>query len=150
MPMVHRGREDAMSANDQELQSARRIPSPEHLNDYLKVTNPKIWALLIAIILFIGGFWLWSTVTTIESYATGTAQAVGGELVITFDDDKKASRVQPGMEMTVGDVRTEILAVGTDDKGHVVASAQAHVPDGSYLVRVGYKTSQVIDMLLNT
>ena len=24
------------------------------------------------------------------------------------------------------------------------------LPDGSYLVRVGYKTSQVIDMLLNT
>ena len=139
-----------MGDDNQGTQSDRRITSPEQLNDYLKVTNPKIWVLLVAIVLFIGGFLLWSSVTTIESYATGTARAVGGELTVTFDDAAKASNVQPGMEMTVGDMQTEVLTVGTDANGNLVASAMAHIPDGSYQVRVGYKTTQMISMLLNT
>ena len=138
-----------MGGDGEQLQDTRRISSPEQLNDYLKVTSPKIWVLLSAVILLVAGLLLWSSFTTIESYATGTAQAVGGELVVTFDDPEKASKVQPGMEMEVGDVETEVLAVGTNENGDLIASARAHIPDGSYKVRVGYKTTQVISMLLN-
>ena len=53
------------------------------------------------------------------------------------------------MQMDVGDVRTEVLTVGTDENGETVASARAHIPDGSYSVRVGYNATQVITMLLN-
>ena len=138
-----------MGGDGEQLQDTRRISSPEQLNDYLKVTSPKIWVLLSAVILLVAGLLHWSSFTTIESYATGTAQAVGGELVVTFDDPEKASKVQPGMEMEVGDVETEVLAVGTNENGDLIASAHAHIPDGSYKVRVGYKATQVISMLLN-
>ena len=126
-----------------------RISSPEQLDDYLKVTSPKVWVLLISIALLLAGLLLWGGFTTIESYATGTARAVGGELTITFDDAAKASRVQPGMQIEVGDMSTEVLTVGQDEGGNLVASAQANIPDGSYDVRVGYATTQVISMLLN-
>ena len=129
--------------------SARRISSPEQLNDYLRVTNPKVWVLLVAITLLLAGLLLWGGFTTIESYATGTARAVGGEITVTFDDAKKAGKVQPGMQLEVGDVRAEVLAVGADEDGNPVASARANIPDGSYDVRVGYKATQVISMLLN-
>ena len=138
-----------MSSGDAAGKDLRRMSSPEQLNDYLRVTSPKIWVLLVAIILLVASFLVWSSLTTIESYATGTARAVGGDLVVTFDDPAKASRVQPGMEMEVGDVRTEVLTVGTDENGGLVASAQARIPDGLYSVRVGYKATQVISMLLN-
>lgn len=138
-----------MGVDSETMQDTGRISSPEQLNDYLKVTSPKIWVLLAAVILLVCGLLLWSGFTTIESYATGTARAVGGELVVTFDDAAKASKVQPGMEMEVGDVQTEVLTVGTDESGEIVASARANIPDGSYDVRVGYKTMQVISMLLN-
>ena len=132
-----------------ESPGARRMASPEQLNDYLKVTNPKIWLLLVAVSLLIGGLLLWSSFTTIESYATGTASAVGGELVVVFDDAGKAGNVKAGMEMEVGDIKTTVLTVGTDEKGNMVASAQATIPDGTYEVRVGYNAAQVISMLLN-
>ena len=132
-----------------EGQGARRIASPEQLNDYLKVTTPKIWLLLLAVALIIVGLLLWSGFTTIESYATGTAIADGGELTVTFDDAAKADKVQAGMEMEVGDVKAEVLTVGTDADGQLVASAHANIPDGSYEVRVGYNATQVISMLLN-
>ena len=130
-------------------QGVRRMSSPEQLNDYLKVTNPKIWMLLVAVALLIVGLLLWGSFTTIESYATGTARAYGGELMVTFDDPDKASKVQPGMEMEVGDVKTEVRTIGTDDGGNIVASAQVTIPDGTYDVRVGYNAMQVISMLLN-
>ena len=132
-----------------ELQNARRISSPEQLDDYLKVTTPKVWVLLVAVILLVGGLLLWSGFTTIESNVTGTARAVGGELTVTFADPAKAAKVEPGMEMEVGGVKTEVLTIGTDDAGNLVASAHANIPDGSYDVRVGYKSTQVISMLLN-
>ena len=126
-----------------------RISSPEQLNDYLKVTSPKVWVLIAAIGLLIVGLLLWSGFTTVESYATGTARVSGGELTVTFDDATKAQKVLPGMEMEVGDVKVEVLAVGTNEQGEPVASARANIPDGSYAVRVGDKTTQVISMLLN-
>ena len=126
-----------------------RISSPEQLNDYLKVTSPKIWVLLAAIILLIVSLLVWSNTATIESYATGTARADHGELVAKFDDPKKAINVEAGMKMEIGDVEAEVLTVGMDENGEVVASAQANIPDGAYKVRVGYNTTQVISMLLN-
>ena len=138
-----------MGAGGMRGPAARRMTSPEQLNDYLKVTNPKIWALLVAVLLILGGFLLWSGFTTIESYATGTARAVGGELTVMFDNPEQAARVQPGMEMEVGDMRTEVLVVGVDDEGNTVATAQTTIPDGTYSVRVGYNATQVLSMLMN-
>lgn len=130
-------------------QGASRLSSPEQLNDYLRVTNPRIWVLLAAVILLVCGLLAWSTVATIESYATGTATADAGELVVVFDDSVQAQHVQAGMMLDVGDTQAEILTVGTDSNGNVVASSHANIPDGAYDVRVGYKTTQVIKLLLN-
>ena len=138
-----------MAGADMGGQGVRRVSSPEQLNDYLKVTNPKIWLLLVAVALLIVGLLLWSSFTTIESYATGTARAIGGELTVTFDDPMTASKVEAGMEMEVGGMSTEVLTVGTDSDGNIIASAQTNIPDGTYDVRVGYNSAQVISMLLN-
>ena len=53
------------------------------------------------------------------------------------------------MEMEVGGMSTEVLTVGTDSDGNIIASAQTNIPDGTYDVRVGYNSAQVISMLLN-
>lgn len=138
-----------MENNMAKSQAGSVLHSPEQLNDYLKVTTPKIWVLLVAVIILVGGLLLWSSFATIESYASGTASAKAGELTVTFDDATKASKVKPGMEMEVGDVKTAVLTIGTNEKGEIIASAQAKIPDGVYNVRVGYNTAQVISMLFN-
>lgn len=132
-----------------ENQSAGRISSPEQLNDYLRVTNPRIWMLLAAIILVVAGLLLWSCFATVEIYASGTARADAGELTVTFNDPTKAANVKAGMQMEVGDRVCEVLTVGTDGSGNVVASAKESIPDGTYDARVGYSTMQVISILFN-
>ena len=125
------------------------LSSPEQLGDYLKVTTPKVWVLLGAVVLIIVALFTWGATTVIESYASGTAIAKSGELAITFDDQTKASKVKAGMELEIGDAKSEIETVGTDDAGNVIASAKSNVPDGSYNIKVGYNSTQVISMLLN-
>ena len=126
-----------------------RITSPEQLSDYLKVTTPKIWILLLAVVLLLIGFFAWSSSAVVESYAVGTAHAHDGQITVLFDNSKRASHVKAGMELEIGDTKVDIETVGTDNDGAVIASAQANIPDGAYEVRVGYKTTQVISMLFN-
>ena len=46
--------------------SLERISTPEQLNDYIKVTKPSVWVVLIATILLIAGALLWAIFGKIE------------------------------------------------------------------------------------
>ena len=41
--------------------------SPEQLNDYIKVTNPGVWATLIAVIVLLVGFCVWGVFGKLET-----------------------------------------------------------------------------------
>lgn len=49
--------------------SMDRISSPEQLNDYIRVTTPSVWLVLIAIILLLAGMLAWSVLGTVEAHA---------------------------------------------------------------------------------
>ena len=53
------------------------------------------------------------------------------------------------MNVKVGDLTTPVLSVGSDENGNPIAIANANLPDGSYEASVGYKSTQIIDMLFN-
>ena len=129
--------------------SVDRIASPEQLEDYLHVTSPAAWIVLCAVIALLAGLLVWSSVTAVESYASGTAEARDGVLTITFDDELQEKNIAPGMNVTVGGLVTPVVSVGRDADGRLIAVASADVPDGEYGVKVGYKRTQIIRMLFN-
>ena len=130
-------------------ESLKRVSSPEQLNEYLQVTSPTSWVVFGAAILLIVSLLIWSSVTAVESYAAGDAEVRGGVLTLRFDDVEKASHVEVGMNVKVGDLTTPVLSVGSDENGNPIAIANANLPDGSYEASVGYKSTQIIDMLFN-
>ena len=130
-------------------ESVERVSSPEQLSDYLHVTSPAIWVVLAAVIVLLASLFVWSSVTAVESYATGRAEVRGGVLTMTFDDAEKAENVTVGMNVKVGDVVSPVLSIGRDENGSPLAVADANLPDGSYDARVGYKSTQIIKMLFN-
>ena len=130
-------------------ESVERVSSPEQLSDYLHVTSPAIWIVLAAVILLLASLFVWSSVTAVESYATGRAEVRGGVLTLTFDDAERAGNVEVGMNVKVGDLVTPVLSVGTDGDGGLLAVANVNLPDGSYDARVGYRSTQIIDILFN-
>ena len=129
--------------------SIDRISSPEQLGDYLHVTAPSIWIVLLAVLLLLASLLVWSAVTAVESYAAGTAEVQSGVLTLTFDDGEKAENVEVGMNVKIGEYQTPVLSVGQDGVGNVFAVAETNLTDGAYEAKVGYRSTRIIQMLFN-
>ena len=57
--------------------SLERISSPEALNDYIRVTSPAVWLILIATVILLLGMLAWSVFGTVEKQnADGSTQTV--------------------------------------------------------------------------
>ena len=137
---------------DQQLfrkKSLDRISSPEQLNDYLRVTNPSVWVILLAVIILLAGLLYWSSVTTIESYVSGTAEVKGGVMNIRFDDQQVAKKVEAGMKVSAGDTETSLSSIGRDANGLYIGTAPTSLSDGFYPVRVSYKQTQILSLLFD-
>ena len=105
------------------------------------------WA--IAVILLLAGVLLWTSIASIDSFATGTAQVSDGTMMIRFDDTQIAKSVQTGMTVTTGDSSAQISNVGYTDDGSIFALAATSLTDGTYPVKVVYKQTQVLRLLFN-
>lgn len=133
-------------ANDKN--GKERISSPEQLGDYLHVTTPAVWAVLLAVFILIGGLFVWSGVTAVESYAVGKAYVHNGAMMLRFDDAQKAENVDVGMDIHVGSLSAPVISVGKDSEGSF-AVGTVDLPDGEYEARVGYKSTQILSLLFN-
>jgi len=47
--------------------SLERIQSPEEMHDYMRVTSPRLWMILAAIMILLAGFIAYASTTTMES-----------------------------------------------------------------------------------
>ena len=129
--------------------SLDRISSPEALDDYLHVTTPSVWLILIAIIMLLVGMLIWSHVASIDSFATGRAQVENGTMHIEFDNEQIARNVQSGMVVMSGETQSRISSVGVDSQGRIFALAPTDLADGHYVVDVLFRKTQVIQLLFN-
>lgn len=129
--------------------SVERISSPESLGDYLRVTSPAVWMILVAVILLLVGMLVWSASASIDSFVTGTAQVENGNMQLHFDDETLVQSVQVGMSVIVGETECRLSSIGTDAEGRLFASASTTLADGSYPARVVFRSTQVIRLLFN-
>ena len=126
--------------------SLDRIQSPEQLNDYLRVTEPSVWVLLLAVILLLAGLLIWGSVTYIDSVATGSAEVVEGSMTLRFDRPADAESVEPGMFVQIGETSAQILSLGQDEQGRF-ALARVDLPDGRYEASVRYRQTQILKLI---
>ena len=129
--------------------SLERITSPEELSDYLRVTSPSVWLVLVAVILLLAGVLVWRAATSIDSVVTGTAQVENGTMRILFDDQQLAQSVQTGMTVKVGETESTISGIGTGASGSLFASGVTTLANGSYPARVVLRKTQVLRLLFN-
>ena len=61
--------------------SIERIESPEKLNDYLKVTSPGVWLVLITVIVILAGVCIWGVFGRIQATAPAAVVSKDGESV---------------------------------------------------------------------
>lgn len=128
--------------------SIDRISSPEQLTDYLRVTNPGIWVLLAAIILLLGGLFVWSMVGNLETVADGVAVVENGTAQIMVTDTVNGD-IASGMTVRIGDDEYSIATVEKDEYGRAVAFAPIDKADGKYDVKIVTESIHPIKFLFD-
>ena len=64
--------------------SITRVSSPEQLNDYIRVTKPSVWIVLIALVLLLAGMLAWSIFGRVEVHnADGTTEEIAPITYVT-------------------------------------------------------------------
>ena len=64
--------------------SMERVSSPEELNDYIRVTTPSVWVVLIALVLLLVGMLAWSVFGTVEVHnEDGSTQEIAPITYVT-------------------------------------------------------------------
>ena len=124
-----------------------RIASPEQLTDYLRVTNPGIWVILLAVILLLAGVFAWSMVGTLET-KTEVKVVVSDHTaeVIPLGSETLAE----GMPLRVGGQAYIIAYAGTDEYGRFTGTAEVTLPDGTYDGSVVIEAVHPISFLLES
>lgn len=90
--------------------SIERISSPEQLNEYIRVSTPSVWMLLIAIVVLLAGVCVWGVAGRLET--TLSAAAVAGEGgVVAYVRGEEAAAIKAGMEVSIGDERGSIASI---------------------------------------
>lgn len=129
--------------------SLERISSPDQMEEYLRVTNPSVWMMLLAAVVLVVGMIVWGAFASFESSASGTAKVENGKMTIYFDDSAEAKNLKTGMKVSVGETEVAINSMGKSDDGRTIAVADTELADGWYPATVPYKRTRVISLLLN-
>ena len=61
------------------------IDSPEELSEYIHVTTPSIWLVLIAIAILVAGTLVWATQAKLKTVAEGYAVVENNVAVVYFE-----------------------------------------------------------------
>ncbi len=64
--------------------SLQKVSSPEQLDDYIRVTSPSVWLILLALIILLAGLLAYSIFGTVEGYEKdGTAMSMHPIVLVT-------------------------------------------------------------------
>lgn len=82
--------------------SIAQVSSPEQLNDYIRVTNPGIWMILLAAIVLLAGVCVWGVFGHMDTNLKVAAVCKDGKLTC-YVKEADIQSVEKGMSVTVND-----------------------------------------------
>lgn len=148
--------------------SLDKVSSPEQLNDYIRVSNPSIWIVLMAVIVFLAGVCVWGIFGHIDTMVNAVGKCSNG-VVMCYVKEADISSVQTGMEIsvngekgTVTDITTVPIEVTEEFDSYMVylgeftrsewvyiIKGKAPVSDGIYKVQIRVESISPMSFVLN-
>ncbi len=141
-------------------ESMERISSPEQLHDYLRVTTPRLWMLLTAIIVILAGFVVYASTATMESTETIQVDVenytIEDETLLTVSCSLPLSMkdvIAVGMTVRVAgeEGKVSLLFQDADNIGAMIQmnNPALRLPDGTYDAELVTESTTPISFLLN-
>ena len=124
-----------------------RISSPEKLTDYLRVTSPGVWVVLSAVIILLGGMFIWASIGTLETKVPVKVLVEDHTAIVVTDG---SSVLAEGMPVKISTESSLISATDEDGYGRVYGVTEVNLPDGTYDGIAVIEQIRPIDFLLES
>ena len=130
--------------------SLDKVKSPENLDDYIQVSNPGVWLLLISVIVLLAGACVWGIFGHIDS-TVETSIYVENGTIVCYVADEDISSVQEGMAVKLSGFEAVIIEIGQkEDMGYVcILKSDRTIPDGFYEGKIVTKSIKPLSFILN-
>lgn len=135
------GKADAEKSSVPE--ASRDDLTPQGLDDYIHVTSPGTWIILLAVIVFLSGVCIWGMNGKLESIRTMPAQVENGTTVC-YADSSTVVEIKEGMTVRIGTISGTVTAVSatpvkvTGDMDHYLLD-QGDMQEGDWAYPVEAK-----------
>ncbi len=130
--------------------SLDKIKSPESLEDYIHVSNPGVWLVLVSMIVLLLGACVWGIFGHIDSTVPSTVCVENGE-AICYVTEENITSVRTGLTVKYADCEAVIDKIGENgDMGYSCEmTAETSVADGFYEGKVVLKSYKPLSFILN-
>ncbi|GHV71476.1 hypothetical protein AGMMS49928_23400 [Spirochaetia bacterium] len=89
-----------------------QISSPEQLNDYIRVSNPGIWIVLAAIMVFLAACGIWAVGAAIPTTVSTQALAISPDRYVCYLPLDAGRKLQTGMTAQLAGAAGTVARVG--------------------------------------
>ena len=130
--------------------SLDKVKSPENLDDYIRVSNPGVWLLLVSVIVLLAGACVWGIFGHIDSTVPASVRIENGQAVCAIAEEDISS-VKVGQTVQFGDQETVIKTIGEkNDKEYIcILAVGQSLPDGFYEGKVVVESYKPLSFILN-
>ena len=148
--------------------SIDRVSSPEQLNAYIRVANPGVWLVLIAIAVLLVGVCVWGILGRLDTTVNAVAVCENGAVTL-YVKDEDGNGVRAGMEVRIGEDTCSVTAVSplpinagaelSDYARHVGSLAEAdwiyavrtdaRLPDGVHSAKIIVESVSPMSFVVN-
>lgn len=112
--------------------SLEKVKSPENLEDYIRVSNPSVWILIISIIVLLVGACVWGTVGHVDSTLDVNVRSEVGGLT-AYVDDADVQDMRPGMIVKIKDFEATISKIERNGQIYICTlQTDKTLPEGFY------------------
>ena len=148
--------------------SIDRVSSPEQLDAYLRVANPGVWLVIIAIAVLLVGVCVWGILGHLDTTVNAVAVCENG-VVTLYVKDEDSNSVLEGMEVRIGEDTAAVTAIspmptktqtelsdyachvggfGTEDWVYAVQT-DALLPDGVHSAKIIVESASPMSFVVN-
>lgn len=130
--------------------SLDKVKSPESLDDYIKVSNPGVWLLLVSVTVLLIGACVWGIFGHVDSTVPVTVRVENGTAVCRVAEDT-ITGITEGMTVKFDGNEAVIEGIGAVENGECICTLKtdASPKDGFYDGKVVTKRYQPFSFVLN-
>lgn len=126
-----------------------RINSPEQLEDYIRVSNPGVWLLLVSLVALLAGACIWGMFGQMETTEPIKVQAKDG-VISAYVSPELLECLHVGMEVRFDDAKGVVSSVEeAAENGQVIVYVDAQLEEGIHAGKLVVESIHPISFIMN-